>query len=92
MALDEKLFLLDETFGKILQQHRKNCQEMEQLRVVNLRWNNSEIGNLSDFILHQDRQQKQATIIIKKYSDASRTLFQSGIDQIIDGLKRKVME
>ena len=50
MALDEKLFLLDDTFGKILLQHRKNCQEMEQLRVVNLRWNNSEIGNLQAMV------------------------------------------
>lgn len=49
IALEEKLFMLDKTFGSILLEHRKNCQQMESLRIVNLRWNNVEIGSLLDF-------------------------------------------
>ena len=75
MALEEKLFVLDEKFGVILMQHRKNCIEMQQLRVVNLRWNNSEIGNLTDFLGQQERQQKYVTAIVKRTSDSSRNLF-----------------
>jgi hypothetical protein len=36
-ALDENLFLLDDTFGSILLRHRKNCKNMENLRIIDLK-------------------------------------------------------
>jgi hypothetical protein len=62
------------------------------LRVINLRWNNIDIGSLNDFREQQTLVQELCKQVISEKSDQSRQLFQTGIDEVLETIHKKVKE
>ena len=47
--LQTKLFAIDDVFGPILLKHRRNCKEMENNRIIDLKTNNIEVATYEEF-------------------------------------------
>jgi hypothetical protein len=52
-TIADKLFHLDRTFGNIVAQHRRNCQDMVQYRVIDMKQKGLQTQTLEEF---QERQ------------------------------------
>jgi len=48
-TLSERLFILDETFGPIIVAHRANCQDMKNLRVIDMQQKGIATMDLQEF-------------------------------------------
>ena len=91
--LDEKLFALDEVFGGILMEHRRECVKMEkELRVVDMKPNGVEIWELGQFLGRQAAARDAATRVIEEKSRQCRLRFKEGIDRTLEKLRSKETE
>ena len=91
-VLTDKLFLIDDTFGTILMKHRLNCKQMETLRVITLTTPGVDVANMSEFLAAQEKQRSIVTRIIVEKSAASRLLFNTGMKEVIENLRKKVVD
>jgi hypothetical protein len=53
--LTDKLFLIDDTFGPIIMKHRRNCTQMESIRVLTLITPGVDVANLTEFLASQEK-------------------------------------
>jgi len=91
--LQEKLFMLDDVFGKILLSSRANCKLMERsLRLVSLPTQGHEACTLQQFADMQDEQRENVEKQIKKTSDNNRKEFKDGIEKVLAELRHKINE
>ena len=88
--LSKKLFFADDIFRPIIQEHKNNCLDLEQLRVIDLSQQNRDSYTIKSFqawhYVVQDRVSKE----VKKASETSKFLFMQGIKAKIDTLKQKI--
>ena len=74
-TLSERLFILDDVFGPIIVKHRSNCQDMKELRVIDMQQKGISTMDLSEFEKRQSETRENTTEKIQKRSDECRREF-----------------
>lgn len=72
MELEEKLFILDETYKKILLKHINNCKDLQSLRILDLSQTGAGPEDLTSFKQRQLNKQSHVAELVKIKSDSSR--------------------
>ena len=92
LQLQEKLFAIDDVFGPILRQHRANCKDMENLRVIEMKQSGIQVCTLEEFQQKQVIQREVVTEMIKAKSHECRDMFKKGIEEVLDRLRQNINE
>jgi hypothetical protein len=65
---------------------------METLRVITLSAPGVDVATMSEFLFSQERQRKIVTKIIVEKAETSRSLFNSGMKEVLENLRKKVLD
>ena len=90
-SLDEKLFMLQPTFGEHLQIHRKLMIEMSKLSFVDLCNTTPETKTKDEFAEAQEAKRKQVAQQIKNACAKARNNFNTCIDQVLKNLRERIV-
>jgi len=92
-SLQERLFLLDDTFRDIVLFHRNKCQDMEKSqRLIDLNQYGRESFLITEFKENQEKRRSAVQEAIQKASDECRQKFKGGIESILAALRKKINE
>jgi len=92
--LNEKLFIANPLFQKIILKHKEYCLEIEALRFVDIgqQIQQVEVQSLEDFKTNQEKKRAEVVEILQEYSIKLHDNARAGIKKILEKLRDHIID